>query len=87
PTRKNSTVQPVPLTESLKYQLSAWGIKSELDIHALRCGAALSFGDQLVYLKGGYLVEKTKASYCRARNCNAELTPDDKAYGNEGLCL
>lgn len=87
PTRKNSTVQPVPLTESLKYQLSAWGIKSELDIHALRCGAALSFGDQMVYLKGGYLVEKTKASYCRARNCNAELTPDDKAYGNEGLCL
>ncbi|MEG6037468.1 replication endonuclease [Enterobacter kobei] len=87
PTLKNSTVQPVPLTESLKYQLSAWGIKSELDIHALRCGAALSFGDQLVYLKGGYLVEETKASYCRARNCNAELTPDDKAYGNEGLCL
>lgn len=87
PTRKNSTVKPVPLTESLKYQLSAWGIKSELDIHALRCGAALSFGDQMVYLKGGYLVEKTKASYCRARNCNAELTPDDKAYGNEGLCL
>lgn len=87
PTRKNSTVKPVPLTESLKYQLSAWGIKSELDIHALRCGAALSFGDQMVYLKGGYLVEKTKASYCRARNCNAELTPDDKAFGNEGLCL
>lgn len=87
PTLKNSTVQPVPLTESLKYQLSAWSIKSELDIHALRCGAALSFGDQLVYLKGGYLVEETKASYCRARNCNAELTPDDKAYGNEGLCL
>ncbi|MFC7508582.1 hypothetical protein ACFQUX_17940 [Pantoea stewartii] len=60
PTRKNSTVKPVPLTESLKYQLSAWGIKSELDIHALRCGAALSFGDQMVYLKGGYLVEKPK---------------------------
>lgn len=87
PARKNSTAQPLPLTEPLKYQLSAWGIKSELDIHALRCGAALCFGNQLIYLKGGYLAEKARASYCRAKHCNAELTLDDKAYGNEGLCL
>lgn len=87
PMRKISTAHPVPMTEALRYQLSAWGIKSETDIHALRCGAGLSFGDRLVYLKGGYLIEKPKASYCCGKHCLTELTQEDHAYGNKGLCL
>lgn len=86
-TRKNSIAMPVPMTKSLKYQLSIWGIRSESDILTLRRGAMLSVGEQLVYLKDGYLMEKTKAAYCRSRNCSAELTPDDQTYADKGLCL
>lgn len=86
-TRRSSAVEALPMTDHLSYQLSCWGIKSKPDIHALRSGASISFGDQLVYLKDGYLVEKAKAIYCRARDCNAELNEDDKAYGDEKLCL
>ncbi|EHO4505211.1 hypothetical protein [Salmonella enterica] len=65
----------------------AKGINSGPDIDALRRGALLSFGDEYVYLKDGSLVERTKAIYCRARDCNAELNQDDKTYGDEKLCL
>lgn len=85
--RRLSVVKAVPMTDHLRYQLSAWGITSKPDIHALCSGARISFGDQLVYLDDGYLKEKTKKSYCRAKACNAELIQDDKAYGDEGLCL
>ncbi|MFJ5443560.1 replication endonuclease [Pectobacterium sp. CHL-2024] len=87
PMRRISTAHPAPMTDTLKYQLSSWGIKSKLDIHVLLCGAALSFGDRRVYLKDGYLIEKTKASYCRAKHCHTELTQEDHEYGNESLCL
>lgn len=87
PTRKNSTVQLAPITDSFRYQLYVWGIRSESDILALRRGAILSIGDQLVYLKGGYLVEKSKVDYCKSLHCNVELTQDDQAYGDKGLCL
>jgi len=85
--RKISTVELMPMTSFLKYQLSAWGINSETNINALRRGAAISFGKQRIYLKGGYLTEEVRATYCKTRHCNAELTQDDHAYGNEGLCL
>lgn len=82
-----SVVKAVPVTDHLRYQLSVRGITSKPDIHALCSGAKISFGDRLVYLDDGYLKEKTKPFYCRAKACNAELTQDDKAYGDEGLCL
>ena len=86
-TRRSSVVEVAPMTEHLRYQLSSWGIKSKPDIDALRRGVSLSFGELLVYLNDGYLVEKTKAMYCKARDCNAELNQDDITYGNEKLCL
>lgn len=75
------------MTDHLRYQLSSWGIKSKPDIDALRRGASLSFGDRLVCLSDGYLVEKAKVIYCRARDCNAELNQNDSIYGDEKLCL
>ncbi|HDG1685946.1 TPA: replication endonuclease [Kluyvera cryocrescens] len=86
-TRRNSVAEAVLMTDHLRYQLSSKGIKSKPDIDALRRGALLSFDDRHVYLKDGYLVEKTKAIYCRARDCNAELNQDDITYGDEKLCL
>ncbi|MEZ0583283.1 replication endonuclease [Erwinia sp. STN24] len=86
-TRKISTAQLIPMTNFLKYQLAAWGINSKADTNVLRRGAVISFGKQLIYLKDGYLTEEVKTTYCKAKHCNVELTQDDHAYGNEGLCL
>ncbi|EKS7214209.1 replication endonuclease [Enterobacter ludwigii] len=85
--RQLSVVEVVPMTDQLRYQFLSRGIKSKLDIDALRRGASLSIGDRLVYLVDGYLVEKAKREYCRGKNCCTELTQDDKNYGDEGLCL
>ncbi|RTP90040.1 hypothetical protein EKN34_08010 [Enterobacter asburiae] len=85
--RRPSVVEAVPVTDYLRYQLSVRGITSKPDIHALCSGAKISFGDRVVYLDDGSLKEKTKTFYCRAKACNVELTPDDKAYGDEGLCV
>lgn len=86
-TRRSSVVEAAPMTDHLRYQLSSWGIKSKPVIDALRRGASISIGGQLVYLDDDYLVEKERVTYCRAKNCCAELTQDDKEYGDEGLCL
>ncbi|WP_369463789.1 hypothetical protein [Citrobacter braakii] len=86
-TRRSSVVEAAPMTDHLRYQLSSWGIKSKPAIDALRRGASISIGGQLVYLDDDYLVEKERVTYCRAKNCCAELTKDDKDYGDEGLCL
>lgn len=82
-----SIAEAVPMTDHLRRQLSAWGITSKLDIDALCRGARVSFDERLVHLDGGYLIEETKTSYCRAKTCNAGLSQDDKAYGDDGLCL
>lgn len=85
--RQLSVVEVVPMTDQLRYQFLSRGIKSKLDIDALRRGASLSIGDRLVYLVDGYLVEKAKIKYCRGKNCCTELTQDDTNYNDEGLCL
>lgn len=86
-TRRNSAAEALPMTDHLRYQLSSLGIKSKPEIDALCRGASLSIGGRLVYLNDGYLAEKARVAYCRAKGCYAELTLDDKVYSDEGLCL
>ncbi|MHA1161117.1 replication endonuclease [Enterobacter kobei] len=85
--RRISIAEVAPMTDHLRRQLTDWGITSKPEIQALCSGARVSLGDRLVRLNGTYLIEETKTSYCRAKDCNAELCLDDKAYGDDGLCL
>lgn len=77
--------EPPQIDELLS--LERLGLISETENFSLRMGANVVYGDKMLHIRNGRLVEKTTSVYCRGKGCCVELQQYDLLLGDSGLCI